>query len=250
MTDTSPLEALARRNGLHVEGLVLRLLEESDAPDVLAHFADPRVVEFLDIDPLSTLEDALDTIGWAQTVCAEGRGLRWALRDARDGGFIGTCGFNALVFQRGRRGEVAYDLSPAWWGRGVMAAVMPRLMEFGFDALSLHRLEAMVTPGNERSRRLLERQGFVLEGRLKDYGFWKGRYWDQFVYGLTRAGAGTTLEPDQTAGRSPLSQRRIGEESPGSTATRRRVTPAGGDPRDSATESKPPTTLHLSVRQG
>src|SRR5512132_923849 len=32
-----------------------------------------------------------------------------------------------------------------------------------------------------------------------------------------------------------------GEESPGSTETRCRVTPGGGDPRDSATESKPPT---------
>ncbi len=31
------------------------------------------------------------------------------------------------------------------------------------------------------------------------------------------------------------------EESPGSTERRRRVTPGGGDPRDSATESKPPT---------
>ena len=44
---------------------------------------------------------------------------------------------------------------------------------------------------------------------------------------------------DQTAGRS-LSPAGEGEESPGSTAKRRRVTPAGGDPRDSATESKPP----------
>ena len=32
-----------------------------------------------------------------------------------------------------------------------------------------------------------------------------------------------------------------GEESPGSTETRCRVTPGGGDPRESATESKPPT---------
>ena len=31
-----------------------------------------------------------------------------------------------------------------------------------------------------------------------------------------------------------------GEESPGSTGTRCRVTPGGGDPRESATESKPP----------
>jgi len=42
-------------------------------------------------------------------------------------------------------------------------------------------------------------------------------------------------------GRGPPKLRpRRDEESPGSTATRRRVTPAGRKPRDSATESKPP----------
>ena len=54
---------------------------------------------------------------------------------------------------------------------------------------------------------------------------------------------GTVQSPGcQTAG-WPLSG--IGEtcreeESPGSTGTRCRVTPGGGDPRESATESKPP----------
>src|SRR3974390_1831118 len=48
-----------------------------------------------------------------------------------------------------------------------------------------------------------------------------------------------TFRADQTAGRSRACASAF-EESPGSTATRRRVTPAGGDPRDSATESKPP----------
>jgi hypothetical protein len=52
---------------------------------------------------------------------------------------------------------------------------------------------------------------------------------------------------DQTAGRSPL-RSRVGEESPGSMTTRRRVTPAGGDPRDSATESKPPNRFGGRVR--
>jgi hypothetical protein len=38
------------------------------------------------------------------------------------------------------------------------------------------------------------------------------------------------------------------EESPGSTETWRRVTPAGGDPRDSATESKPPLRGAVRVK--
>jgi hypothetical protein len=37
------------------------------------------------------------------------------------------------------------------------------------------------------------------------------------------------------------------EESPGSIRTRRRITSGGGDPRDSATESKPPGRAEGSV---
>ena len=41
-------------------------------------------------------------------------------------------------------------------------------------------------------------------------------------------------------GRSGKGRKAVGEESPGSTETRCRLTAGGGDPRESATESKPP----------
>ena len=40
------------------------------------------------------------------------------------------------------------------------------------------------------------------------------------------------------------------EESPGSTETRCRVTPGGGDPRESATESKPPAVASAKAGKG
>ena len=58
---------------------------------------------------------------------------------------------------------------------------------------------------------------------------------------LTRMGSDAYLHgvswPD---GRSGKDRKAAGEESPGSMETRCRVTPGGGDPRESATESKPP----------
>jgi RimJ/RimL family protein N-acetyltransferase len=74
------------------------------------------------------------------------------------------------------------ELDPRFWGQAFMAEVMPHLEAYGFEALGLRRLEAMVTPGNERSCLLLERHGFQREGILRDYARWKGQFWDQWIY--------------------------------------------------------------------
>jgi [ribosomal protein S5]-alanine N-acetyltransferase len=165
---------------------LLRPLDQTDVADLFAEFSDPQVVEFMDIEPLIDSDQAVEIIRWAANLRALGAGVRWAIREQDSGAWVGTVGFNALVVERGRRGEVAYDLAAAWQGRGVMAQILPAMIHFGFGRLGLHRLEAMVTPGNERSCRLLERHGFKREGVLAGFGFWKGRYWDQIVYGLTR----------------------------------------------------------------
>lgn len=161
---------------------VLRPLCTDDAPEVLAIFSDPAVVEYMDIPPMTILDDALGAIGWAQSRREQGLGARWGVRPLGGGALMGTCGFNLLELDRGRRGEIAYDLARAHWGRGVMSEVMPHLLRFGFERLGLRRLEAYVTDGNAASCRLLERHGFRREGVLRDHGWWKGRYWDQLVY--------------------------------------------------------------------
>ena len=63
-----------------------------------------------------------------------------------------------------------------------------------------------------------------------------------FLRALTGAVAKSQIFQCQTAG-WPLSALRWREESPGSTEVRCRVTPGGGDPRESATESTPPARL-------
>jgi ribosomal-protein-alanine N-acetyltransferase len=184
----SPDPDLAGDISLQAGRFQLTPLSIADAPDLLAEFSDPRVVEWMDIDPLRNLAEAELIAGWAQDQLALGVGLRWGIRERIGGAFAGTCGFNRIVLERGRRGEIAYDLAVDWQRRGVMGEVLPEVMAFGFGRLALHRLEALVTPGNLPSCRLLERHGFAREGVLAAHAFWKGRYWDQIVYGLT-AGA-------------------------------------------------------------
>jgi ribosomal-protein-alanine N-acetyltransferase len=173
-------------------GYVLRPVSEADADELLAHFGNPAVTEFLDIDDFASPADVERLLAWAGSILEAGTGVRWTIRDqdadsydgaaVEQGAFVGTCGFHRLDYSQGCKGQIGYDLTPEKWGQGVMAEVLPAMLEFAFGPLGLHRIEAMVTPGNDRSCRLLEKHGFRREGLLRHYAFWRGAWQDQILF--------------------------------------------------------------------
>ena len=162
---------------LSTERFDLAPLGPSDRQDLFAHFSDPATVELMDIAPMTAISEVDETIAWATGLLERDAGLRWAIRD-RAGAFVGTIGFNSLVRAHGSRGEIAYDVVRARWRQGVMAEVLPAVLDYGFATLGLHRIEATVTPGNTASAALLQGHGFRREGLLRGHGHWKGGFQD------------------------------------------------------------------------
>lgn len=169
------------RPRLSTERFELVPLQPSDRQDIFEHLRDPQTVEYMDIDVLTTVAGADEVIGWATRLLKTGGGVRWAIRD-RAGAFAGTIGFNSLVREHGSRGEIGYDVVRPRWRTGVMDEVLPAVVDYGFKTFGLHRIEAMVTPGNTASEALLERHGFRREGLLRGHGHWRGAFWDQQLF--------------------------------------------------------------------
>ena len=62
------------------------------------------------------------------------------------------------------RAEIGYILGREHWGLGYAGEAQRRAIDFAFDELGLHRLEADTHPDNAASTRSLERLGFRREG--------------------------------------------------------------------------------------
>lgn len=65
-----------------------------------------------------------------------------------------------------------------------MSEALRAALEYGFGQMGLHRVSALVHPENRASIRLLERFAFQPEGRLRDYYYREGRYFDHLVFSL------------------------------------------------------------------
>jgi RimJ/RimL family protein N-acetyltransferase len=66
-----------------------------------------------------------------------------------------------------RTGELGYLVAAGARGRGVGTAALRLLTEWGFTERGLVRLELMISVGNEASKLVAERAGYVREGVLR-----------------------------------------------------------------------------------
>ena len=90
--------------------------------------------------------------------------LAVALRSSDE--LVGTVGFHS-VSSRDSRAEIAFDLAPQWWGRGIATYVCRVLVEWAHGHIGLVRVQATALQSNVRSVAVLERCEFQFEGLLR-----------------------------------------------------------------------------------
>jgi [ribosomal protein S5]-alanine N-acetyltransferase len=94
--------------------------------------------------------------------------------------------------------ELGYWLGEAHWGRGVMTGAVRGFTEYAFGAFELCRIFAVVFEWNSASRRVLEKAGYELEGRMRRAAVKDGQVIDQFLYATVR-----DFDPEPPVGGAP-----------------------------------------------
>ena len=104
------------------------------------------------------------------------------------GEVVGTIGFSQMYRGPFQACYVGYSVDGAFEGQGLMAEALRAAIAYVFEALNYHRIMANYLPDNERSARLLERLGFVVEGRASRYLLIHGEWRDHVLTALTNEG--------------------------------------------------------------
>jgi len=169
---------------LETQRLMLRRITEADHRDWMAVWHSPGVLDYL-IDFDGQPSDAVGAaiIRWAERIFAEQSGIRWAIALKPDNRMIGSCGFH-LYETRHRRVEVGYELHSDYWRRGIMSEALATVLEFCFERLDVHRVEADVVEGNAASAALLRKAGFTLEGVWRDRVYKRDAFQSLWQFGI------------------------------------------------------------------
>ncbi len=152
-------------------------MKPSDARDMYEYARLPKVTEYLLWHPHKCIEQTMDYLHYIQASYRAGDFYDWAVVDNETKKMIGTCGFTRLDFNH-NLAEVGYVLNPEYWGRGIAAEALRRVMDFAFMELNVHRVEAKYIVGNDSSRRVMEKCGMTFEGVQRASMYIKGQYRD------------------------------------------------------------------------
>lgn len=165
--------------------LVLRQLQASDAEHMFIMRSDPRVMQHVNRPMAGALEDAMELIALINGRIEAQESFHWAITRKGEDGFMGLIGLWRVVKEH-HLAELGYTLMHEHWGRGYASEAITAVTDFGFDGLGLHRIEAITRPANPASMRVLEKNGFVREGLLRQNILWNGVFHDSVHFGRVR----------------------------------------------------------------
>jgi ribosomal-protein-alanine N-acetyltransferase len=102
----------------------------------------------------------------------------YLVRRIGDNAICGVVNLNVITYEALCSAYLSYYAVQKFAGRGYMKEGLRQVIDLAFSELGLHRVEANIQPGNERSIRLVESLGFVCEGYSPRYLMINGKWRD------------------------------------------------------------------------
>ena len=155
--------------------LLLKVLRADCAPQVLDFYnRDKELFEMYEIDRVPDFY----TVKHLQKV------LRYEYNMAVQSQLIGTVCIHNIAPAFYGSCEIGYKFSSEFHHMGYATEAVGFCTKLAFNELRMHKVTAVVHPGNVPSMKLLNRLGFVQEGLLRDYLMLHGKWCNHYIYGL------------------------------------------------------------------
>ncbi|MCY7310927.1 MAG: GNAT family N-acetyltransferase [Chitinophagaceae bacterium] len=167
---------------LKTKRLLLRRITMDDAAAIFFLRSDETVLKFIGKEPAASMEEAKAFIQRVNDAIDANESIIWAITlQHNPEEVIGTICYWRLQPEN-YRAEIGYALHPKHWRKGIMKEAIVEVLDYGFETMKLHSIEARTSTDNIASGSILEATGFVKEAHLKEEFFFRGEFSDTIIY--------------------------------------------------------------------
>lgn len=167
------------------ERLTFRQLTTKDAKAVLELRSNPETMKYIPRPLLTNIEEALLHINMISDKIEANIDINWAVTEKNSDNCIGIMGFYRTKPENYRT-ELGYMILPKYHNKGYVSEAVNTLLDFAFNILNFHSIEAIINPKNIPSEKVLLKNGFVKEAHLVENEFYNGQFIDTVIYSLLK----------------------------------------------------------------
>jgi RimJ/RimL family protein N-acetyltransferase len=164
---------------------VIRPPELSDADALFPLIFQTAVTDTIAWDGPASLAEYRSAIRGRVEAVAVAPALFFTIVEPISGSAAGSCSLrpDEEMFRAG----LGLWIGLPFQSKGLGTRVVRELLEYGFGRLHLFKIEAHVFPGNTASRRIFEKNGFLLEGTIRAASSKRGQIMDEWLFGKVRS---------------------------------------------------------------
>ena len=163
------------------EKYYLREQSLEDTQAFFKYYADPEVSRYILATIPTNLKEAEAEIHYCRNLYKTHQGIFWTIARRDTNEMIGAIGLYMNNFHH--RGEVSYDMSKEYWGRGIMSRAIRAVCRYAFEH-DIYRVEAITLKDNEKSIRTLKKNGFRYESTMRNYKYFNGKAHDVEMFSI------------------------------------------------------------------
>jgi ribosomal-protein-alanine N-acetyltransferase len=163
----------------------LRSIREDDAADAYQLVSNDTVIANLAWDGPAGEAEIAKTYRRLERELKSGESHCFAIERVYTSGLIGC--IDTRFPRHPQQADIGYWLGVPYWNNGYMTEAVRLICHFSFKYLDSVRAYATVFVGNTGSRKVLEKNGFSLDGTLRGHVYKRGGFLDAWFFTLLRS---------------------------------------------------------------
>lgn len=176
------------RQGLPIltsERLQMRALRPEDDEAILHFLNDSEVIRYVNRVNLPTKMRAKRMMKEIRISGARLESIHYGVCLKEQGHLIGMVSFQQWKETK-KCAQIGYVFDRKYWGQGFASEALQKLIWFGFEELDFTHIEAKCYEQNDRSQKLLTRNGFIHKNTQQNFSLFSMQSQDILVYEMDK----------------------------------------------------------------